>query len=199
MAEEKWIFPGWNCKITRRIYIHMNELISLAERLEMIAFFAGYPVVFYVIYFFAKKTLQRPVFKNRAVYLFPLAYALIGTLYWGLQLRNWYPDYQIKNIVDNTHYLYSKIWALLAIICWIPFFFKRPFLSVLHSLFFFFWLLYDIFSQLVFHNQDIYTLRNEMKVYTDSLLLNLFALVVISMVYLPIIYIKYKGKISRSS
>ena len=120
------------------IHISMNELISLAERLEMFAFFAGYPLVFYVIYFFARKALQRPAFKNKAIYLFPLAYALIGTLYWGLQLRNWYPDYQIKNIVNNTHYIYSKIWALLAIIFWIPFFFKRPFLSVLHSLFFFF-------------------------------------------------------------
>jgi hypothetical protein len=177
----------------------MNELISLAERLEMLAFFAGYPLVFYVIYFFARKTLQRPAFKNRAIYLFPLAYALIGTLYWGLQLRNWYPDYQIKNIVSNTHYIYSKIWALLAIIFWVPFFFKRPFLSVFHSLFFFFSLLYDIFSQLVFHNQDIYTLRNEMKVYTASILLNLSALMIISIFYLPIIYLKNKGESPRSS
>jgi hypothetical protein len=174
----------------------MDELISLAERLEMFAFFAGYPMVFYVIYFFARKALQRPAFKNKAIYLFPLAYALVGTLYWGLQLRNWYPDYQIKNIVNNTHYIYSKIWALLAIIFWIPFFFKRPFLSVLHSLFFFFLLLHDIFSQLLFHDQDVLTLRNEMKVYTDSLLLNLFAMIIISMFYLPIILIQNKGKIS---
>ena len=177
----------------------MNELMSLAERLETLAFFSGYPLAFYVIYFFAGKALQRSVYKNRAIYLFPLTYALLGTLYWGLQLRNWYPDYQINDIVNNTHYIYSKIWALLAILFWIPFFFKRPFLSILHSMFFFFLLLRDIFSQLLFHDQDIYTLRNEMKVYTDSLLLNLFALVVISMVYLPITYIKNKGKISRSS
>jgi hypothetical protein len=176
----------------------MNGLTSLAERLEMFAFFAGYPLVFYVVYFFARNTLQRPAFKSRAIYLFPLAYALIGTLYWGLQLRNWYPDYQIKNIV-STQYIYSKIWALLAIIFWLPFFFKRPFLSVFHSLFFFFSLVYDIFSQLLFHDHDIYTLRNEMKVYTDSLLLNLFAIVIISIVYLPITYIKHKGKISRNS
>jgi len=174
----------------------MNELISLAEHLEMFAFFAGYPVVFYIVYFFARKTLQRPAFKNRAIYIFPLTYALIGTLYWGLQLRNWYPDYQIKNIVGSTHYIYSKIWALLSIIFWLPFFFKRPFLSVFHSLFFFFSLLYDIFSQLVFHDQDIYTLRNEMKVYTASLLLNLSALMIISMFYLPIIYLKNKGRTS---
>jgi len=174
----------------------MNELISLAERLEMFAFFAGYPVVFYVVYFFARKTLQRPAFKNRAIYIFPLTYALIGTLYWGLQLRNWYPDYQVKNIVGSTHYIYSKIWALLSIIFWLPFFFKRPFLSVFHSLFFFFSLVYDIFSQLVFRDQDIYTLRNEMKVYTASLLLNLSALMIISMFYLPIIYLKNKGRTS---
>ena len=162
----------------------------------MFAFFAGYPVVFYVVYFFARKTLQRPAFKNRAIYIFPLTYALIGTLYWGLQLRNWYPDYQVKNIVGSTHYIYSKIWALLSIIFWLSFFFKRPFLSVFHSLFFFFSLVYDIFSQLVFRDQDIYTLRNEMKVYTASLLLNLSALMIISMFYLPIIYLKNKGRTS---
>ena len=172
----------------------MNDLLSLAERLEMIAFFAGYPLVFYAIYFFAGKMLQRPVYKNKLIYLFPLTYALLGTLYWGLQLRNWYPDYQIKNIVSNTFYIYSKIWALLAIIFWIPFFFKRPFLSVIHSLFFFFLLLRDIFSQLLVHDQDIYTLRNEMKIYTVSLLLNLFALFVVSPFYLLIGYIKSKRK-----
>jgi len=107
----------------------MNEQISLAERLEMFAFFAGYPLAFYVTYFFARKTLQRPAFKSRAIYLFPLAYALIATLYWGLQLRNWYPDYQIQNIVSNTHYIYSKIWALLAIIFWLPFFLNGLFLE----------------------------------------------------------------------
>ena len=168
--------------------------MSLAERLEMFAFFAGYPLVFYLIYFFAGKTLQRPVFKNRGIYLLPMTYALLGTLYWGLQLRNWYPDYQIKNVVSNTYYIYSKIWALLAIIFWIPFFFKRPFLSVFHSLFFFFLLLRDILSQLLFHGQDKYTLRNEMKVYTISLLLNLFALMVVSMFYILIVYIKSKRK-----
>jgi hypothetical protein len=172
----------------------MNDLLSLAERLETIAFFAGYPLVFYFVYFFARKKLQQPVPKNKAIYLFPLTYALLGTLYWGLQLRNWYPDYQIKNIVSNTYYIYSKIWALLAIIFWIPFFFKRPFLSVIHSLFFFFLLLRDIFSQLLFHDQDIYTLKNEMKVYTVSLLLNLFALFVVSLFYLLISYITRRKK-----
>jgi len=176
----------------------MNELMSLAERLEMFAFFAGYPLVFYVVYFFAGKTLQRPVYNNRVIYLLPLTYALLGTLYWGLQLRNWYPDYQIKNIVSNTHYIYSKTWALLAIIFWIPFFFKRPFLSVFHSLFFFFLLLRDIFSQLLFHDQDSYTLRNEMKVYTVSLVLNLFAFMIVSTFYLLISYIKNKGKSFRN-
>jgi hypothetical protein len=172
----------------------MDELMSLAERLEMLAFFAGYPVVFYVVYVFARKKLQQPVPKNKAIYLLPLTYALLGTLYWGLQLRNWYPDYQIKNIVSNTYYIYSKIWALLAIIFWIPFFFKRPFLSVFHSFFFFFLLLRDIVSQLLFHDQDIYTLKNEMKVYTVSLLLNLFALMIVSMFYFLIRYLKSKRK-----
>jgi len=177
----------------------MNDLMSLAERLEMFAFFAGYPLVFYLIYFFSRKTLQRPAFENKGIYIFPLAYALVGSLYWGLQLRNWYPDYQLKSILNNTHYIYSKIWALLAVIFWIPFFFKRPFLSVLHSLFFFLLLLRDIFSQVLLHDQDIYTLRNEMRVYTVSLLLNLFALVVVSTVYFLIIYIKSRRKIHRSS
>ena len=176
----------------------MNELMSLAERLEMLAFFAGYPLVFYVINFFAGKTLRRSVYKNKGIYLFPLAYALLGSLYWGLQFRNWYPDYQIKIIVGNTHYIYSKIWALLAIIFWVPFFFKRPFLSVFHSLFFFFSLLRDAFAQLLFHDQDIYTLRNEMKVYTVSLLLNLCALMTVSLFYLLIRYIKNKEKFLRN-
>jgi hypothetical protein len=61
-------------------------------------------------------------------------------------------------------------------------------------LFFFLLLLRDIFSQLLFHDQDIYTLKNEMKVYTVSLLLNLFALFVVSLFYLLISYITRRKK-----
>jgi hypothetical protein len=160
-----------------------NDFWSYLERLEFLGFFSAYPLVFafvYVIAGYGKKGIIK-----KLPSLLPYAYALIGILYLGLQLKNLYPDYSFEHIKAGMEQPLLKIWALLSILFLIPALAKKPVFSLLHSFVFFFFLLKDMFSQ-IFSGGDKFILRNDMKVYTDSLLLNSGAMIVITIIYLLI-------------
>ena len=131
------------------------------------------------------------IIKN-IVFVLPYAYALVGTLYLGLQLRNLYPDYSLENIRMTLSQPYLTIWALLSILFWIPAFSKKPVLSLIHSLVLFFILVKDLISYLFQNSTDIYVVRNEMNIYTDSLLLNLASVIIISFLYFLLSRIRSK-------
>jgi hypothetical protein len=164
-----------------------NDFWSYLERLELLAFFSAYPVVFalfHVIAGYGKKGITKKIPS-----LLPYAYALIGILYLGLQLKNLYPDYSIEHIKAGMEQPVLKIWALLSILFFIPALSKKPVISLLHSFVFFFFLLKDLLSHL-FGNGDKNIVSNDMKVYTDSLLINAGALLVIVIFYLLTGFIK---------
>jgi len=163
------------------------------QRLELMAFFSGYPLLYAVILFITGNQQLKNNFKNRTVSLLPFAYALVGTLYLGLQLKNLYPDYSIDNIKQAIQQPYLVSWGLLSILFWIPVLGKKKVLSLIHSLVFFFFLVRDFFLQLSVSSADKNIIRNDMKIYTVSLLLNLgaFALVVI----LSFLFTHYKKRL----
>lgn len=149
-----------------------NSFFAYLERLQFLAFFSAYPLVYALVQVFSTSIKWKPA--KRLPSLLPYAYALTGLLYLGLQLKNLYPDYSFENIRSTFQQSVLTIWALLAILFFIPAFAKKPVISLLHSFVFFFFLLKDLFSQL-FSGADKSILRNDMKVYTDSMLVNLGA------------------------
>ncbi|MEP6616146.1 MAG: hypothetical protein ABJA57_06180 [Ginsengibacter sp.] len=152
-----------------------NDLVSYIERIELIAFFAGYPLIYSLVIFFAGE--HRP-FANRLKTLLPFGYALTATLFLGIVLKDNYPG-PLKNIPAQLFNSYWRIWGILALLFWIPAFGKNPVFSLLHSLVFFFLLLYDLFMISSFDND---LLKNDMKIYTVSLLLNSVTLAIILLV-----------------
>ena len=63
-------------------------------------------------------------------------------------------------------------WGLLSILFWIPALGKKIFLSLIHSLVFFYFLARDLFLQLSASAINESIVKNDMNVYTNSLLLN---------------------------
>jgi len=145
------------------------------QQLEMLAFFSGYPLVYLFIHVIARNRTLRSKKDVKYISLLPIAYALVGTLYLGLQFRNLYPDYSIQNIRQKIPQVYLFIWGLLSILFWIPKIANKPVLSILHSLVFFFLILRDLFFQVTGMISDRNILENDMRIYTVSLLLNLAA------------------------
>jgi hypothetical protein len=114
---------------------------------------------------------------------------LVGTFYLALQLKNLYPDYSIEKITLTIQHPYLMAWGLLSILFWIPVPRRKTVLSLLHSFVFFFFVIRDLFLQLSGSiDKDI--VRNDMKIYTVSLLLNLCAIALLLL--LSFLHARYK-------
>jgi hypothetical protein len=155
-----------------------NNLFTYIRHLELLAFFSGYPLIYYFIRFLAGTAALKN--KGRALVKFlPFSYALVGSSYLALQLVTLYPDYSFENIRRHMQLPFLYIWGLLSILFWIPALAKKHILSLLHSLPFFFILLIDLFFQTTGNTTDHSLPRNAMNVYTISIILNLAAFVLI--------------------
>lgn len=152
-----------------------SSFFEYLQKLELLAFFSGYPLVYTILFFIAGNKKSKNNFTRRMVLNLPFAYALVGTLYIGLQLKNLYPDYSIQNIKAAMYRPWLIMWALLSVFFWIPAFAKRKILSLLHSAVFFFILLFDLLMQL----SSSSIVKNDMNVYTVSLLLNIGSILLI--------------------
>ena len=168
----------------------MDSFFAYMQRLELLAFFSGYALVYTVVLFIAGSRPSGNNIKTRITSLLPFAYALVGVLYLGLQLKNLYPDYSIEHMHRAIQQPWLTIWGLLSILFWIPALAKKPVLSLLHSLIFFILLLKDLFSQISAPTKDM--VRNDMNVYTVSLLLNLAAIAF--MVLQSFLYTRFKNR-----
>lgn len=159
-----------------------TEFFFYVERLELMAFFSGYPLLYALVNVLAAQ--QKPGhFLVSLKMLLPYAYALTGVLFLGLVLKNMYPDYSLANISAQFKNSWLRVWGLLALLFFIPFFAKKPVLSLLHSLVFFFFLIKDLIvpnAEAAFAD----VVKNDMKIYTDSLILNCISLTVIVVIYL---------------
>lgn len=167
-----------------------NSFFAYLQQLELIAFFSGYPLLYAVILFSVGDQQVKNDFKKRITSHLPFAYALMGTLYLGLQLKNLYPDYSLDNLKLTIQYPWLMGWGLLSILFWIPALSKKTILSLLHSLVFFFILIKDLFIQLSASSAGNHIVKNDMKIYTISLSLNLGALIII--VLFSFLFIRYK-------
>ncbi len=167
-----------------------NSFFTYLQQLELMAFFSGYPLIYAVVIVFAGKKPEKNSLGDRAVFLLPFAYALVGTLFLGFELKKLYPDYSLENIKLTMRMPWLVLWGLCSILFWIPAISKKTFLSLIHSLVFFFFLVKDIYIQLSASSANNDMIKNDRNIYTKSLLLNLGALVLLIVV--PFLYTRYK-------
>jgi len=171
----------------------LNDYIS---QLQLLAFFSGYPLIYTLVNFLATKRQERTSFlSNKWVELLPFAYALVGTLFIGLLLKNISPDFSLKNIADQFPTPYLEVWGIMAVLFWIPAIRKRPIFSLLHSLLFFFLLIKDFFMQIT-SLSGRFVIENDMKMYTFSLLLNMGALVFVFAISYGLHYFRIRRNIT---
>ena len=156
-----------------------QSLFAYIERLELLGFFSGYPLVYAIALFVAGPADQRNAFKSRLYRSLPYAYALVGALYLGMVLRNAYPDYSISNLVTGLEQPLLRAWAFISILFFIPFLSRWPVLSLLHSFVFFYFILADLWRYTTGGASDNQFIKNDMKMYGDSLLINIAALVLV--------------------
>jgi len=162
----------------------MNEsFFSYLHRLELITFFSGYPLVYALVVSIAGQPSSANSSKKRTISLLPYAYGLVGLLYLGFQLKKLYPDYSPGHITQLMHYWFLTIWGILAIFFLVPSVARKKVVSLLHSFVFFLLLIQDIFSQFINPEIDKSIIRNDMKLYTFSVLINAGSFILIVLIY----------------
>lgn len=169
-----------------------NNFFAYLQLLELMAFFSGYSLLYAIILVFAGNKESGNNLKKRIVSVLPLSYALVSTLYIGLQLKNFYVSHFFENTGMAIHHPYLMVWGILAILFWIPLFRRKKGLSLLHSLVFFFILVKDIFMQ-IGSSVDENILKNDMRLFTVSFLLNLATFILMGL--LSFFFLKNKNRI----
>ncbi|HEY2582376.1 MAG TPA: hypothetical protein VGI43_11250 [Mucilaginibacter sp.] len=172
-----------------------NSFFVYLQQLELIAFFSGYPLIYTGIIFVAGNLRLKNNFISRAVSLLPFAYALTSTLFLGFELKKISPDFSLENIKHTIQLPYLTIWGLLSIFFWIPALSKKKVLSLMHGLVFFMIIVKDLFFHLTDPSLDSNIVRNDMKVYLSSIILNLGAFITISLI--SFLYTCYKRPVLR--
>ncbi|MDP9229268.1 MAG: hypothetical protein M3O67_01190, partial [Bacteroidota bacterium] len=163
-----------------------DSLMAYIEWVELESFFSGYLLIYAIIYLMASNRTVTNFVKSKLLPKLSLAYAFVGILYWGLQLKNAYPDYHINHLIAGVQFHYLKIWGLLSIFFWIPLLNKRAVFCLLHSLVFFFLLIKSFYLQLSIPSGNNDLARNNIKIYSVSILLNLIALILVTLISLLI-------------
>ncbi len=155
----------------------MESYFAYLERLELLGFFSGYALVFTICVWITGRPSERDPFKKRLIESLPYAYALTGSCYIGMILINAWPEVDGK-LITTLQEPWLRIWAMLALLFWLPPFSRNPVLSLLHSLVFFYFLVRDLLFYSV-GRMDKDFIGNDMKAYGDSLLIIVAALVFI--------------------
>src|SRR5215510_6303592 len=98
----------------------MNEsFIDYLQRLELIAFFSGYPMLYAAVFTITGNLKRVNHWKQRVTALLPYSYALVSTLYLVFKLNNLYPRYTNGNLQSITTHSFLQMWALAALLFWI--------------------------------------------------------------------------------
>ena len=166
-----------------------TSFISYIERMELMAFFSGYPLIYLVVQFAAGEwSGKHKKYIQKLTFLLPYSYALTGLLFLGFELRMMYPDYSIQHFSSEWLPHFLKVWGLLSVLFVWPLCSRKTIFSLLHSLVFAYLLFKDIFLQS--NNPDAHNMiTNDMKIYSLSLILNIITLALI--VFLSFIKMKF--------
>jgi len=156
-----------------------DNLFGYIERLELLAFFSGFPLVYALALIAAGSKNERSEFRERIFRMLPYAYALTGTLYLGMVFRNTYPNIDLATIFTGSGQSWIRIWGVTSILFWVRALAKIPVISLLHSFVFFYFIVRDLASYVFKSDVDKHLIKNDMKVYGDSVLVNLAALVLV--------------------
>ena len=159
-----------------------DSIFAYSEWVELETFFSGYLLVYAIVYLAGSNQPVTGFVKTTLLPKLPLAYAFAGTLYWGLQLRNAYPDYTIDHLTAGIQLPYLKIWGLLSVLFWVPLLRKKAAFSLLHSSVFFFLLIKSFYLEFFTSSGGNDMARNNMKIYSVSILLNLAALILVTLI-----------------
>ncbi len=146
--------------------------LSYLQQLEIFAFFSGYALLFLVVRSISLSGKLPPAAANRIMWVLPYSYAIMGSLFIGLQAKNLYPDYSMQHLQQMVQHPFLFYWAILTVMFWVPLLSRKPVFSFLHSLIFLGFMVWDVMIQFTASQTDLSIVRNDMRIYAISFAAN---------------------------
>lgn len=153
--------------------------IAYIERIELIGFFSGYPVVLVLLNMLLKRRFSRQVLSMRIRSALPAVYPLLATLYTAMLIKSLYPSYTVQNLLNTFSITPLRIWAITALIFWLPYLKKRISILVVHSAVFLGLLGYDVWTNIRNH-ATLEMLQNDIRIFGISILLSTVMLLLVT-------------------
>ncbi len=111
----------------------MQIFFSVFWWIYFFIFFSGYPLLFGLFYLISKnKKLHLTVTEN-IFPLLPVTYALVSTLFWILILWTGRINFVAEKIASAALSSWVIAYSFSALLFWLPYFRRKPFVSLLHS------------------------------------------------------------------
>jgi hypothetical protein len=154
-----------------------QSLISYLQQLEILVFFCGHTLLYLVVNSLNSIPSINVVFKKRIRWALPYSYAMAGVLFIGFEMRNMYPDLSPLHFLQRFQNPFLFFWAMSTLLFWLRTIHKFIWISFLHSLVFFYFLIKDLIWNNSGGMADIHLARNNMNIYFISLLLHFFLII----------------------
>ena len=112
----------------------MQIFFSIFWWIYFCIFFSGYPLMYVFIYFTGKSKSMHGLIAEKIYSILPLAYAFVSTCVWMLMICTGKMYFVIEKIASAAPSALAIIYSLAGLLFWLPFFRKKTYLSLLHSL-----------------------------------------------------------------
>lgn len=147
----------------------MFDLLVYLEKLELLAFFSAFPLYYLLVHFITNELSIQKKWVKAMPNNITLVYAIVTLLYFGMKLNQIF-EMHVLNFDMHNYMHYFKIWALLGLVFFIPFFANKKKWVLFHSFPFIGIILVD-FVRFFFNGLSKDAINNEMRLYFTSLLL----------------------------
>lgn len=97
-------------------------------------FFTGYPLIYALLYLTGKSKNMYGLTAEKIHPMLPLTYAFVATCFWIMMIGTGKMSFIIHKIASVAPAALVITYGLTALLFWLPFFRKKTYLSLLHSL-----------------------------------------------------------------
>ena len=156
------------------------DLFSYFEKLELIAFFSAFPMFYVLVHFVSNDLNIKKRWVANMPKTMPLTYAIITLLYLGMKIHQMFEVHSL-NLDWGNMLAYFKIWVVLGLLFFLPYFREKKSWSLLHSLPFTIIILVD-FARFYNHQVSQDYIHNEMRLYFTSFMIAMSVFVFSSLV-----------------
>jgi hypothetical protein len=112
----------------------MQIFFSVFWWIYFFIFFSGYPLLYELLYLAGKNKKFHHVITEKIFPLLPSTYAFVSTVFWILMLWTGRMDFVVEKIASVAFSSLVIAYSFTALLFWLPYFRRKTFVSLLHSL-----------------------------------------------------------------